>query len=115
MNQKKLYSVKDICEQYGITRKTLFYYDRIDLLKPTERQGKQQFKYYDDIALTRLNSILEYRDAGLSIDEIRQIIDLNDKKEILQILHNVKSRLIQEEKKKQEEMEKLDELIRLNS
>ena len=72
--EKMLYSIKDVCIKYGITRKALFYYDRIDLLKPTKREGKQQFKYYDDNALFRLEAILEYRSAGLTIEETKQII-----------------------------------------
>ena len=54
MSDEKLYSVKEICEKYGITRKTLFYYDRIGLLKPAKRLGRQSFKYYDVAALKRL-------------------------------------------------------------
>lgn len=115
MNREKLYSVKEVCDRYGITRKTLFYYDRSGLLKPTMRQGSQQFKYYDDDALSRLETILKYRNAGLSIEEIRAVIDLKNKKEILNILLNVRKRLNNEAKKKQEEIRKLDELIRTNS
>ena len=94
MNERILYSVKEVCDRYGITRKKLFYYDRSGLLKPSQRQGKQQFKYYDEKALSRLDSILKYRNAGLSIDDIRKVIDLDDKETILGILMGVRKRLI---------------------
>ncbi len=84
-NDKELCSVKDVCDRYGITRKTLFYYDRSGLLKPAIRQGSKQYKYYDEAALSRLESILEYRNAGLSIEEIREVIDLMDKEKILNL------------------------------
>ncbi|MBQ1325319.1 MAG: MerR family transcriptional regulator [Solobacterium sp.] len=32
--KEKTYSVGEICSLTGVTRKTLFYYDRIALLKP---------------------------------------------------------------------------------
>ena len=115
MNAKKLYSIKDVCTKYGITRKALFYYDRIALLKPTKREGKQQFKYYDDNALFRLGTILEYRSAGLTIEETKQIIDLKDKKQKLEILLRVKERLKKEANQKQEEIRSLNTLIELNS
>lgn len=115
MNDKKLYSIKDVCIKYGITRKALFYYDRVDLLKPTKREGKQQFKYYDDNALFRLEAILEYRSAGLTIEETKQIIDLKDKKQKLEILLRVKERLKKEANQKQEEIRSLNTLIELNS
>lgn len=115
MEKETLNSVKDVCEKYGITRKTLFYYDRVGLLKPTDRIGRQQFKYYDDQALLRLETILEYRAAGLAIGEIKEAIDLKDKTEILQILIKVKDRLDAQEQRKREEIKRLDVLIRLNS
>lgn len=115
MSNKNLYSVKEVCERYGITRKTLFYYDRSGLLKPTDRQGIQQFKYYDDKALSRLESILEYRGAGMSIDDIRKVIDLDDRAMILEVLTSVRRRLVAQAKQKGEEIKKLDELIRINS
>ena len=115
MKEKILYSVKEVCDRFGITRKTLFYYDRIGLLKPADRQGVQHFKFYDFEALSRLESILEYRGAGLSIDDIKKVIDLDDKEVILGILMDVRKRLISEARQKEEEIRKLEELIRMNS
>ena len=109
----KLYSVKDICNRYGITRKTLFYYDKVGLLKPVERKGKQLFKFYDDACLERLGKIRIFREAGLSIDTIKKIIDNNNH-------DNVRSCLMEELKYKeenlkasQEEIVKLKHLISL--
>lgn len=111
--EKKLYSVKDICNKYGITRKTLFYYDRAGLLSPSERKGKQLFKFYDGTSLERLEKIRTFREAGLSIDAIKQIIDSNNP-------DDVRSCLIEELKNKeenlktsQEEIKKLKHLISL--
>ena len=63
-HDETLYSVGEICRITGITRKTLFYYDRIGLLVPYERTEPQQFKLYDRERLERLNGIIEYRGAG---------------------------------------------------
>lgn len=115
MKEKELYSIKDVCDRYRITRKTLFYYDKVGLLEPTERVGKQSFKYYDDQALQRLEKIHQYREAGLSIAEVKEIIDTGDKKKILTVLKEVKRRLNNEILDKQKELKKLDELIVLNS
>ena len=35
MTSERLYTVKEICEKYGITRKTLFYYDKVGLINPS--------------------------------------------------------------------------------
>lgn len=59
----------------GITRKTLFYYDHIELVLPVERVGTQSAKVYDEEAVERLRKILAYKQAGLTLREIRKILD----------------------------------------
>jgi len=68
-------SVKEICMVTGVTRKTLFYYDRIGLLEPSRRSGKQNFKEYDQQAVNRLLEIRLYREMGLSIPMIQDILE----------------------------------------
>lgn len=68
-------SVKEICQLTGVTRKTLFYYDRIGLLRPTLRIGSQAHKYYDDTAVETLLKIRLYRACGLQLSEIRGILE----------------------------------------
>lgn len=68
-------SVKEICLVTGVTRKTLFYYDRIGLLEPSRRSGKQNFKEYDEQAVNRLLEIRLYREMGLSIPMIQDILE----------------------------------------
>jgi DNA-binding transcriptional MerR regulator len=70
----------------GVTRKTLFYYDRIGLLEPSRRSGKQNFKEYDEQAVNRLLEIRLYREMGLSIPVIQGILegDENARKQFLE-------------------------------
>ena len=58
---------------------------------------------------------MEYRSAGLTIEETKQIIDLKDRKQKLEILLRVKERLKKEANQKQEEIRSLNTLIELNS
>lgn len=108
--QEHLWSVGEVCQRYHITRKTLFYYDRTDLLKPADRQGSQQFKMYGIHEITRLKTILRYREAGLSIEEIKQILDHPDRNHC-SLLKDVLSRLEQEKQQKQDEIQHLQKLI----
>lgn len=76
MNEgKKYYTVGEISALMNVTRKTLFYYDRTGLLKPAERTGTQQHKLYDNESLMKLKQIIRYRDAGLCIAEIKELIN----------------------------------------
>lgn len=71
-------TVSDVCRKTGVTRKQLFYYDRIGLLKPTKRVGPQKAKLYGAKALERLEQILLYQKAGLRLSEIGMILDGNE-------------------------------------
>ncbi len=106
------YSVGYICTSRNITRKTLFYYDRIGLLKPTVRSGSQQFKGYDSHAAERLDRILLCRSAGLSISEIRKLLDDRqcDRKSVM---NRALERLIREREEKDREIAVLKEMISL--
>ena len=70
-----LYRISEVCLLTGVTRKTLFYYDRTGLLKPTERAGVQNHKLYDEKQLDRLKRIIHFQEAGLKVGEIRTLLD----------------------------------------
>ena len=99
------YSVREICTLTGVTRKTLFYYDRISLLEPYDRVGVQNHKIYDAAALERLRQILLYRDAGLQIDEIRYVLDNADERRT--VLMHVLERLMREAEQKTEQISRV--------
>ncbi len=87
-------TVGEVCQAANVTRKTLYYYDRIGLLKPTERSGGQNYKLYDDDAVDKLKRIREMRRAGLKIAEIKTV--LNDPGSLPDVVSDAISRLTQE-------------------
>lgn len=109
-NDQHLYSVGEVCSLMHVTRKTLFYYDRIGLLKPTERATSQQYKLYDAGQLNRLNQILIYRNAGLTIQEVRSILD-DENSDHLKVMENAMERLEKERKEKSDQIDRLQVLI----
>lgn len=109
-SERTFYTVGEICTLLGVTRKTLFYYDRADLLKPVERSGSQQHKLYDSASLERLKEILNYRDAGLTIAEIRILV--NDPHcDRQKILLGALERITHLKEEKEEEIRKLKQMI----
>jgi DNA-binding transcriptional MerR regulator len=68
------YTVKQLADLAGVSRRTLHHYDQIDLLKPSEK-GANRYRYYDKDAALRLQQILFYRELGLSLAEIQEILD----------------------------------------
>lgn len=108
--EEKLYTVGEVCGQMGITRKTLFYYDQIGLLKPSERVSSQQAKLYDRKKIARLQCILQYRKAGLRISEIRELLD-DQNVHRLSILQAAMTRLQKERDGVEQEIVNLTKLI----
>ncbi len=118
MNNRHSYTAKSsccsvgyLCASRGITRKTLFYYDRIGLLKPTVRTGPQQFKEYDSAAAERLDRILRCRNAGLSVKEIRKLLD-DPACDHKAVMNEAIKRLIREREEKDCEIDRLRELMK---
>lgn len=109
-HDETLYSVGEICRITGITRKTLFYYDRIGILVPYERIEPQQFKLYDRERLERLNCIIEYRRAGLRIAEIRALLD-DCHANRLEVMNGALERLLREKNGVDRQIRNLKELI----
>ena len=67
--------IGDLTEQAGVTQRTVRYYESIGLLPPGEREGHGQH-YYTEETVARLRKIEQLKQLGLSLDEIRDVIDL---------------------------------------
>lgn len=68
------YTVKQLAELAGVSRRTLHYYDQIGLLPPTS-VGENGYRLYGPAELLRLQQVLFYRELGLGLHDIRSILD----------------------------------------
>lgn len=82
--KKPLLAVKDIVQITGITARTLHYYDKIDLFKPTHLT-ENGYRLYERSSLERLQTILFLKELDFSLKEISDILKLT-KQEQQQIL-----------------------------
>ena len=71
------YTVKQLAELAGVSARTLHYYDQIGLLKPSE-VGANGYRHYQQDEVYRLQQILFYKELGLELKEIKQILDQPD-------------------------------------
>jgi DNA-binding transcriptional MerR regulator len=69
-------TVTKLAQRCGVSRTTLLYYESIRLIPPPQRNGSN-YRYYDEADVQRLLSIRSYRDAGLTINDIRAILSTN--------------------------------------
>ena len=74
----RTYSISKIARACGLSRSTLLYYDRVGLLKPSGRTGSG-YRYYTDEGRRRLERIGYFRQAGLTLKEIRAVLSSGGK------------------------------------
>lgn len=91
------WSIQDIARLAGTTSRTLRHYGDVGLL-PASRVGDNGYRYYDELALVRLQRILMLRDLGLGIPAIADVLaGQTDGAEALAVhlrwLHQEKDRL----------------------
>lgn len=82
---EEMLSVHEVCRAAGISRKTLYHYDRIGLIRPYSHTGKQNGRMYRQDVLNKLQEIRAYKNAGLTLKEIDSILNdpETDRKEVL--------------------------------
>lgn len=71
----RTYSITQLCREFGATPRALRFYEEQGLLAPARRDTSRVYSYKDR---ARLQMILNGRRVGLSIAEIRDILDLYD-------------------------------------
>lgn len=68
------YTVKALAELAGVTPRTLRWYDRKGLLKP-RRTTEAGYRLYGPEEVNRLQDILFYKELGLELEAVREILD----------------------------------------
>ncbi len=68
-----MFHISEMARQFGLSRSTLLYYDRIGLLKPSGR-SEAGYRLYSRSDRERLEAVCSFRKAGLGISDIRSIM-----------------------------------------
>jgi DNA-binding transcriptional MerR regulator len=68
------HSVGRLARRFGLSRSTLLYYDRIGLFSPSTRSAAG-YRVYGEPEVRRLETICRYREAGLSLRQIGELLD----------------------------------------
>ena len=79
-----MFRIGQFSEMSKTTIKTLRYYDEVNLLKPEQVDTETGYRLYTTRQLVTLHRIRGLRQAGLSLDEVRCILQGTDPKAILQ-------------------------------
>lgn len=67
-------TVSEISKLFGISVRTIHYYDSIGLLKPT-KLTESGYRLYDEQAIVRLQNILIFREIEIPLKDIKEILE----------------------------------------
>jgi DNA-binding transcriptional MerR regulator/effector-binding domain-containing protein len=72
-----MYRIGEFSKFAMVSTRTLRLYDEMGLLKPEQQDLATSYRYYSAGQLARLNRILVLKDMGLSLEQIRPLLDSN--------------------------------------
>ena len=112
MTTETFIGITELTEEFGVTTRTLRFYEDRKLLSPFRRGRKRLYRPRDRI---RLRLILRGKRLGLSLDEIAEIIDLYDEtsgpqKQIDKLLERIEARRVALKRQRQDIDDALAEL-----
>jgi DNA-binding transcriptional MerR regulator len=81
-----LIKISELSEKYGITTRTLRYYEDTGIIQ-SRRTGDYAYRMYDGEAVKRLEQILILRKLNISIKDIKRIFNAPDSEVILEVLN----------------------------
>lgn len=67
-----MYTISDLAEQFGVTTRTIRYYEELGLLTPSRTEGGRRIYTGSDV--TRLKLVFRGKRFGFSLDEIKEMV-----------------------------------------
>lgn len=104
--------IGELAKKVNISKRTLYHYEQIDLLKPTA-VTENRYRYYDENALFRLQKILLLKSIGYTLEQIKELLlqSQNESKENHDWITSLNEQVELIEKEK-EEMERKQYYLR---
>lgn len=104
-----LYSIKKMSQISGVSGRTLRYYDELGLLQPKEINDVG-YRKYSDAEVDKLQQILLYKQMGLKLEEIKNILE-NPSFDLKQALENQKKQLLLDKERLQKIIETVEKTL----
>ena len=83
-NNIKYFSTGEFAKLCNVHKKTLFYYDEINLFKP-EKVMSTGYRYYSEYQLETFNIIYTLKDIGMPLKEIKEYMDNRTPENMLEL------------------------------
>jgi len=77
-DDRRTFTIRQLCREFGVTARALRFYEDRELLSPARRG---QTRIYSARDRARLSLIVRGKHVGFSLSEIREMLDLYDRKD----------------------------------
>jgi MerR family copper efflux transcriptional regulator len=74
----QLLKIGAVAQESGLSIKTIRYYDGMGLLMPSVRRNQAKYRLFEPMAIKRLKFIKKLQSLGLTLKEIKNILDVYD-------------------------------------
>ena len=105
MSDESFLSISEMCDKFGVTARTVRYYEAKELIFP-RRVGHRRLFSKSDCA--RMKLILRGKRFGFSLEEIRQLLNLYkrgpEQKRQFEATYNLATKRLSDLERKQEEL-----------
>jgi|SRR6266700_2958829 DNA-binding transcriptional MerR regulator len=102
-----LYTIEQVAIRTGLTKRTLRYYEEINLLPPTDRT-EGNYRRYSEADIQHLERIKELRDLlGFSLSDIRQLLQAEEERGLIKLAYRQET----DPEGKIAQLDRADELI----
>jgi DNA-binding transcriptional MerR regulator len=108
MEDEHLLTIGQLAAESGLSIHMLRNYDKVDVLRPAMIDARTRYRWYNrgQISIARL--ILYLRSVGLSLEDIRQIVQ--EEANAIGILHDHRQRLAEERRELRARMRRINRL-----
>ena len=100
--------INEVAKVSGVSSRTLHYYDKIGLLKPTKLENG--YRGYTENDLDKLQQILFYKFLGFKLSKIAEI--LNNKSNHLEILEEQRQLILKEKSRYEQILNTIENTIK---
>lgn len=114
MRDKQLFSIGEVAQSIGITRKIILNYEAKGLIKPDKKDGESGNRYYTIDTFTQIRTIRVFQELGLSLDETREYFtEVSDLTPMISRLETMRDKLnltiekLKERNNKQSEVQQI--------
>ncbi len=75
MDEQKLYSIGEVSKICNVSKKTLRFYDKIDLISPDYISEESKYRYYSKETLLFVPVIKYYKQMGFKLEEMKELLE----------------------------------------